>query len=267
MIIDGMPDTEHTSVVRISWGDGVHSGSTCSGTYIGAGRILTALHCVPSDSREPISVKFVNYHDTYGDSAQLETEAHDEAANASGDGLARIVVSDFEVNGLPFEVNPMLILPETAAPLSPGDLFTAIGFGATTTPTVADPQGAGYDTRHKGQVRLSELSGDTAWVIDGPDAAAPCNGDSGGPLVVTRAGVDYLVGVLLDGDCATEMQYLRADIPPNSTFVESSVMPPPIPIGCDSSAGRAKGSPSGAISALGVMLVLRRRRSPSSAHP
>src|SRR4051812_36998163 len=178
-IIDGTPDYEHTSVVRISWGDGVHSGAICSGTYIGAGRILTALHCVPSDSGETISVTFVNYHDTYGDRAQVETEAHDEAPpDASGDGLARVVVSDFDINGLPFDVPPMPILPENAAPLSPGDRFTAIGFGATSLPTVSDPQGAGYDTRHKGQVKLSELSGDTAWMIDGPDAAAPCNGDS-----------------------------------------------------------------------------------------
>jgi hypothetical protein len=186
-IIDGAPDYEHTSVVRISWGDGIHTGSTCSGTYIGAGRVLTALHCVPSDSSETISVTFVNYHDTYGDSAQVETEAHDETPpDPSGDGLARVVVSDSDVAALPFAVPPMSILPASAAPLSHGDRFTAIGFGATTAPTAAAPLGAGYDTRHKGQVSLSEFTGEMVRVVDGPDGAAPCNGDSGGPLVVTR---------------------------------------------------------------------------------
>lgn len=267
MIIDGTPDYNHTNVVRISWGDGVDSGTTCSGTYIGSGRIVTARHCVPAGSHDRISVTFVNYHDTYGDSAQLESQNHDEAPpNATGDGLARVVVSDFDVAfEVPFDVTAMPILPEDAAPLGAGDVFTAIGFGATSAPTVTDPLGAGYDTRHKGRVMLSALSSDMVWMVEGPDHAAPCNGDSGGPLAVTRAGVDYLVGVLLDGDCRTEMQYIRADRPPNSTFIDSSVTLPkggreePVSITCTT------GAPSGAISVLGLLLVLRRRRCRSPA--
>ncbi len=266
-IIDGEPDFEHTNVVRISWGDGVHSGAICSGTYIGSGRIVTAQHCVPVGSSDMISVTFVDYRDTDGESALRMTGSHDEPPpDASGDGLARVVIDDSSIAALPFDVPAMPRLPENAPPLSPDDTFTAIGFGATSPPTVTAPQGAGYDTRHKGQVELSELSSDMAWMIDGPDAAAPCNGDSGGPLVVTRAGVDYLVGVLLDGDCSTRMQYIRPDIPPNSTFVDSPTPPcngcdePPVGTTC------VRGSPSGAISVLGVMFVVRRRRSKPPGH-
>lgn len=270
-VIDGTLDYEHPSVVRISWGG--DSGTTCSGTYIGAGRVLTALHCVPTDRNEMISVTFVDYHDTQEDSAQVESASHDEEPpDAIGDGLARVIIGDSSVAALPFQVTPMPVLPENA--FSASDVFTAIGFGATSAPTVTDPQGAGYGTRHQGRVSLSSLSDDMAWAVRGtdPDNAAPCHGDSGGPLVVTREGVDYLVGVLLDGDCSTEMQYIRADLPPNSTYVDSPVTPPMMPPP-DRGGGHspdticAIGSPSGAISVLGVLFVVRRRRSRSPACP
>lgn len=272
-IIGGQRDHTHVNVVMIRW-----RYSACTGTYLGAGRILTAEHCLPPlSSGEPVSVELV---DDLGDRDRtLASSRYDtlpdwlgEVQDATND-LARVFVDEHEV---PAGVAGMPVLDAASGPLGPediGDKLTAVGFGATSPPTTDQPHGGGAGTRYRGMVTLEAIDDHTASVRHVGDDASPCKGDSGGPLLVVRDDIEYLAGVVSEGDCERETRYTRADSARNAAYINSPPsgppgptpgMPPEDPVPGpedDCSECRGAGSPAGlAPIALCVAIAFFRRR-------
>lgn len=272
-IIGGQPDHRHVNVVMIS-----SSLTPCTGTYLGTGRILTAAHCVPpAGSGTPVSVVFV---DRAGErSGTLASIRYDtlpdrlrEAQDVSND-LARIFVDD---EAVPAGVAAMPVLDRARGYLGDRDLgrqLTAVGFGVTVAPTPDSPHGEASGVRYEGPVTLEALSHDTAWVSRRAGDATPCHGDSGGPLLVVRGNVEYLAGVVSEGDCETETRLTRVDSDRSAAYIDGEppasspesgpepgpgAEPEPEP---DCTWCCAAGAPTGlGPVALGIAAVLARRR-------
>jgi Trypsin len=267
LIIAGQQDYHRTSVVMIA---GV---TTCTGTYVGSGIVLTAEHCVPlASSGEAVSVTFVDYvRGTQQTLASTRYDAMDAGAaglaHAARD-LARILIDDAAV---PEGITAMPVLDGASGVLGGGDLgakLTAVGFGVTIPPTTDRPGGEGHGTRFQGPVTLEMLDADIAGVSRDAGDAVPCGGDSGGPLLVVRGSTEYLAGVLSDGDCETSARYTRADSERAVAFLERDLDCGP---DCDGGGGsdpalggragcRSAASPGGlALFGLWLAAVLWRR--------
>jgi V8-like Glu-specific endopeptidase len=266
MIIHGALDREHGNVVQLSG---------CSGTYLGAGLVLTAAHCVPA----PSSGRGVSV--TYGD--ETSGRAPDDSSSnimslPDSMGEPRDITNDlaaivFDNCKVPAGLAGMPLLG-VATPLTDRDVGTTlltVGYGATTAPTNEHPDGTGFGTRHRASVKLDALSSYTARVRPTDSKAISCPGDSGGPLLVSRGGTEYLAGVVSEGNCQTRTYYTRVDVQRNADFIaqaasiallsqhscteEDRDTPGPGPLHCG-----AGGSPRGwLLIALAVWFAVRRR--------
>lgn len=214
MIIHGAVDREHASVVQLNG---------CSGTYLGAGLVLTAAHCVPAPSTgRSVSV-------TYGDetsgrppddsSSNIMSlpDSLDEPRDITNDLAAVVFDSCKAPAGL--AGMPLLSVAMRLTDRDVGKTLLTLGFGATTAPTTEHPNGTGFGTRHRALVRLDSLSTYTAMVRPTDSQAISCPGDSGGPLIISRGDTEYLAGVVSEGNCKTRTHYTRVDVQRNADFI------------------------------------------------
>lgn len=195
-IIGGTRETGADPVVHIL----NDYGGLCTGSLISQKVVLTAKHCVQTESggRIPASAIHVNVGASI-DSGYLYADVT-EVRTTPGSGIE--------------EVDIALLLLDREGSLTPydwvrdraprvGDPITAIGYGQTRIgPSGSSPAG----TKYRGEAQITQLY-DTEFEISGPTT---CFGDSGGPGFLADGRV---FGVVSRGDfnCSSGSIYTRTD--------------------------------------------------------
>ena len=189
----------------------------CTGTFVAAGWVVTARHCVAA--LEPAGLRVVTGEgsrlappDPAGPGAEADPPLDEPECPLSGVdqpagvlpvlGIHQHPEFDLALLRVPAGVSAPAIPPLAAAvPLAPvaGPLFVA-GYGLDET--------ASPGTRRFARATLEEEVGGFAYVhVEGRGGA--CFGDSGGPLLLDQEGVATVAGVLNigSGDCLGSDRY------------------------------------------------------------
>lgn len=211
-IINGSPDT-HGAVVRLNG---------CSGTHLGAGMILTAAHCLV-DVPSPLLVEFFADTETTPRVAVVaqsfttfQSYVGDTARDRTND-LAAVLISHCNVPSWAGAI-PLLGAEQGVLTTSDvGSAVTIVGFGLTD----ADNPASASAGRLGGTSHIAAVEAGHTRVEGSGNQTRACNGDSGGPMLLTRGGVEYVAGVLSQGDteCASWDDYTRVDTQRNAEFI------------------------------------------------
>lgn len=248
-LVGGAPDPR-TAVVQVS-----SSAGSCTGTYIAAGVVLTAAHCVPAGAAPPGAV-LVGFVDTSQAPIEPVLASRGVVRFAPGDPVLDLALVMIDDRRVPPGTEPLPILPPTLA-LGAEDIgrsVVLVGFGAQQLPGAGGAGVAG--TRHGGPSMLAALDPERATVASAPEQARACFGDSGGPLLISREGIEYVAAVLSGGasDCSGTDQYARVDAGRGAPFVDGEASSAQAG-GCSAVGG---GDLAGALLALGVARSARR---------
>jgi hypothetical protein len=192
------------ALVRIDVVQGGQVVDLCTGTFVTAGWVVTARHCVAA--LDPARLRVVT-----GEGAYLSPPgpAGPACVPSGSDQQASSVLSVHQhpeldlallrvAAGAPGAAIPPLAADSHAAQLA-GPLFVA-GYGLD--------EAASPGTRRFARATLEEEAGGFAYVqVDGRGGA--CFGDSGGPLLLDQGGVATVAGVLNigSGDCLGSDRY------------------------------------------------------------
>jgi hypothetical protein len=188
------------ALVRIDVVRGGQVVDLCTGTFVAAGWVVTARHCVAA--LEPAGLRVVT-----GEGARLTPPEPAGACDQPAGALTVLAIHqhpelDLALLRVPARSPVPAIHPLTAdVPLAPpgGALFVA-GYGLD--------EAASPGTRRFARATLEEEAGGFAYVhVQGRGGA--CFGDSGGPLLLDQGGVATVAGVLNigSGDCLGSDRY------------------------------------------------------------
>ena len=197
-IVNGVTDAGNLGVGVL------HSGGTnaCTATVIGPRTLLTAAHCVASETAPHTLLSPVNYYPDGFDGRRISAVAvvvHPDFAGANK--------ADFAVVRLAEDVGAAPARLATQAPRV-GEGVELVGFGKTSE-TSAD-----FGTRREATTTVGLVDAQTMRFFGASNGLGNlCNGDSGGPTFVTRAGQVYLIGVHSSkgGTCGQEGNDMRVD--------------------------------------------------------
>lgn len=223
-IIRGTRETGLPSVVLVArTGLTTGSGGLCTGTVIGPYAVLTAKHCVFSESGSGyIAVPTAEFLvivgsdlddrasivDTFG-VVEMRTTAGSaiDADIENGDDLAVLLLTR-NVGTPAYEI-------ATAVPGS-GDDVNVVGYGRTIT-GAPDPADSG--TKYRATMRVSR-SGSRLIETSGP--AWTCQGDSGGPLFDGSMRVAGVTSFNLGATCTNSYSYFTA-VPRHAALIGSAL--------------------------------------------
>jgi uncharacterized protein YkwD len=152
-ITDGQPDFGHPTVGELSSG-----GAGCTATLVGKRTVLTAGHCVPSQS-----AVFVLNGQSF---PSAKVFRHPNYGGGNYSDIAVVILQ---------QAPP--VAPSPIANFAPhvGQPITLVGYGKT------GENASDYGTKRVGTNTISDLSGTT---LSFQGATNICNGDSGGPTFV-----------------------------------------------------------------------------------
>jgi hypothetical protein len=212
------------ALVRIDVVQGGQVVDLCTGTFVAAGWVVTARHCVAA--LDPARLRVVT-----GEGARLSPPGPAGPACAPhGPGQHTLPVGSVHQHPEldlallrvaarePGPAIPALAVDSPALPLA-GPLFVA-GYGLD--------EAASAGIRRFARAALEEEAGGFAYVqVEGGGGA--CFGDSGGPLLVDQGGVATVAGVLNigSGDCLGSDRYQL--LAPAAAWLASSIQPEPRP--------------------------------------
>jgi hypothetical protein len=202
------------------------NGTTrCSGTYIAPRVVLTAAHCIKSNTLK--NGVFVYFGDDYAADVsmlpnvpapgQTSPWARVETWQVNPNFSASLNYPDLAVlyldRKLPFE--PMPMLPEPVGKQYVGEQATIAGWGAMQSLDANLTQTVGVGVKRVGHATIVGSPTEADYHPEDPNAgmldpnirkdllkldghapsANPCAGDSGGPLIIKKRGKNYLAGV------------------------------------------------------------------------
>lgn len=190
-IVNGEPDTDHINVGILLAGPG-DKKKACNGTLIDTRTVLTAAHCVTTESYPYEKLSPVEFYLGGIWGSRFEAEGVDfPTAFAGGD------VADIAVVRLKEEVQSWQATPATLAQNPPmlKEKVTVVGYGLAKEGD--DPSEFGKE-RRKATNRIDELT-PTTFTMNGASwwsgEGNLCHGDSGGPTFAERLGKEVLIGV------------------------------------------------------------------------
>ncbi len=211
-IIRGTRETGLPAVVVVArTGATTGSGGLCTGTVIGPYAVLTAKHCVFSETtRGYTAVPTVEFLVVVGsdldDRATItDTVGVTEVRTTPGSAIDTDIANGDDIAVL--LLSRSLGLP--AYPLAPavpaaGTNATVVGYGRTRTGT-ADPMDSGV--KYRATMRISR-AGSRLIETDGP--AWTCQGDSGGPLFDASMRVAGVTSFGIGAGCTNTVSYFTA---------------------------------------------------------
>jgi MYXO-CTERM domain-containing protein len=197
-IVNGTADATHLAVGVL------HSGGTnaCTATLIGSRTLLTAAHCVASETAPHTLLSPINFYpDGFNGQriAAVGVTLHPDFAGANKADLAVVHLAE-AVDATPARLG-------SQAPRV-GEGVDLVGFGKT------GENSADFGTRREADSTVGLIDSETMRYFGASSALGNlCNGDSGGPTFATRNGKVYLVGVHSSkgGSCGQEGNDMRVD--------------------------------------------------------
>jgi hypothetical protein len=188
-IINGVPDSDHPSVVALVDGGDV---VVCSGTVIavrgGVGHVLTAAHC-PSQV-----VAVLGAERRYRTAGVL---AHPAVEVGTGSDLAMV-----RILGVGDDLPVLTPLRPDEDHLVTGTSVEFVGYG--------EDAGGMVGRRARASGWLTGITPST--LMHRQSDGGPCHGDSGGPVLARVAGAPRIVGVTIKGDRACAVDGLSARV-------------------------------------------------------
>lgn len=180
--------------------------SSCTGTFIGATKLLTAAHCVTNSDGSVVADNAVVALATsadelhFHDSIRVDVHPGFVAGNwVESETIPQLRANAFDVAVVTFQQaylgTPAMV--SSRAPLI-GEMLILVGFGAQTMGLTQPDEGAIGLTAVEA---LDEYR--IYWIFDGDGEANTCFGDSGGPAFVDYGGQRLLVGVTSGGTSRT----------------------------------------------------------------
>jgi V8-like Glu-specific endopeptidase len=246
-LVGGTPDSGDPAVVLFQATG--NDGGECTAVFISTTVLLTAAHCVLTESGGPLSgATFRIYRGndfanaTENDWLAIESSNVHAHASFTGDDhdIAVVVLSQ------PVDVKPLPLVTQ----LSPSDVGKSVrlvGYGSNVA-TGGGNDGFGI----KRELTTTIVSVETSFVEVGKTGETACSGDSGGPALIQIDGVETIIG--LDSfsdaiqDCTASEFYQRVDT--EADFIASFMTTPLDDAGAGSGgvSGDAGVAPQGGVS-------------------
>lgn len=197
-IVNGTVDSTHSGVGVL------HSGGSnaCTATVVGRFTLLTAAHCVASQTPPHQVFSPVNFYpEGFGGRKITAVSVTIHPSYAGGS------TADIAVVRLP---EALEVTPARLAAVAPtaGEPVELVGYGKS------GEEAGDFGTRRLARNRIGEVEAETVHFFGTSSTTGNlCNGDSGGPTFATRGGEQFLIGVHSSkgGLCGQEGHDVRVD--------------------------------------------------------
>ncbi len=193
-VVNGATTTDYPEVVWIYAEDRSGYGASCTGSLIADKWVLTAAHCVTSDSSFTIDAIYL----FVGSNSDTDLEQQSEAAawypHPDYDG--RDLYNDVGLIELTTKFRKVDLMPYDDTSLKRADIgtdFRIVGWGQTS-----DNDNSQTAKKRYADVPLNTYDSDLMVTYDGTTGKNACHGDSGGPVLQLRSDGGYAIAGIVN---------------------------------------------------------------------